>query len=702
MDTNIYDNIVNRLNSASPVQNELAPSSVSIEDPSKCYVADQIDDNAIDTIQTGEICTIETAKEYGIFGKNSVFNAVIPKSEKDKIDIYKTNVIDVNSDYSLCSVNDESAYKNCVLSTKNPWKSMNISREFCRLAEDITLPSILTYNASTQKIDKPDKIPLSLDTSVLCQERWYDWFIIPDWHFGNGYRPIGEGENKKCYKPCVLGKIPTKEMGGQLYDRCISKAYYEFGFYASNFNYLPIALIVLLGSTKEILLKYYDYYSLKLKEQIKGLTPDNDLFKSLRQDEETRKRIYEDIKGDMQYAIKELFEISFNIDNIIPPDAVVQNMTIGAISKDMVLNAYEIARKYYQLSTALDISTIKEFLKWKQDICDISGFDINSDRFAKQLLLLKKACNVCFDNTTTYSENMLYILNKKLEKDEVFKNPIKLELSSNDKYTSKSTTTVPEKTIGTKTQEEIEKDNAKKKKAMQTMARLVKSGFDINYDIIIKEIKKVQSDETLKDKEELKKQKINEVYQKFYDNNKSLLDPAQFSIQDKEDLGIFFELVLNEEEFKRILNMLGDDEKKQITKYQSVLNVELTGKIELNSVDTKVIDLYKKNLSDQSYHDEKVVPIDKAKYTLQIVMFIILCVILGIFLIVVLSLFWPYVAKILNRIIIGFTYYIYWLASVFSNEEFRPSHLDIDLTNIQKWFLETKISWNRKFFKVPT
>ena len=128
--------------------------------------------------------------------------------------------------------------------------------------------------------------------------------------------------------------------------------------------------------------------------------------------------------------------------------------------------------------------------------------------------------------------------------------------------------------------------------------------------------------------------------------------------------------------------------------------MELTGKIELKTIDTKVIDLYKKDLSEQSYHDEKVVPIDKAKYTLQIVMFIIICVILGVFLIVILSLFWPYVAKILNRILIGFTYYVYWLASAFSSEEFRPSHLDIDLIDIQKWFLEKKINWNRNYFRV--
>jgi hypothetical protein len=259
MDTNVYENIINRLNSAVPAIQNVENAPTTPEDPNKCYVADQIDDNTIDTIQTGEVCTIETAKQYGIFGKNSIFNGIIPSSEKTKIDVHKDNTDNENLDYALCSVKETNAYKNCVLTTKNPWKSINASKEFCRLPEDIILPSGLKYNPSTKYIDKPSKIPLSIDTSALCQERWYDWFTVPDWHFGNGYRSIGEGADKKCYKPCALGKVPTKELNGQLYNKCISKAFYEFGFYASNFNYLPIALIVLLGSNKESLLKYYDY-----------------------------------------------------------------------------------------------------------------------------------------------------------------------------------------------------------------------------------------------------------------------------------------------------------------------------------------------------------------------------------------------------------------------------------------------------------
>jgi hypothetical protein len=693
MDTNVYENIINRLNSAVPAVQNVENAPTTPEDPNKCYVADQIDDNTIDTIQTGEVCTIETAKQYGIFGKNSIFNGIIPSSEKTKIDVHKDNTDNENLDYALCSVKETNAYKNCVLTTKNPWKSINASKEFCRLPEDIILPSGLKYNPSTKYIDKPSKIPLSIDTSALCQERWYDWFTVPDWHFGNGYRSIGEGADKKCYKPCALGKVPTKELNGQLYNKCISKAFYEFGFYASNFNYLPIALIVLLGSNKESLLKYYDYYSLKLKEQIKGLTPDMDLFKSLHEDDTTRKRIYEEIKTDMKYAITNLFELSFNIDHIINPDAIVQNMSIDAISKDMVLNAYEIARKYYQLSTALDISTIKEYFIWKQELADISGFDITSERFAKQLLILKKACNVAFDNTSSYSQSMLYILNKKLEKEEVYKTPIIMDLTQNDKDISKTTTNVPEKTVTSKSQTEIEKEDANKKQAMETVARLFKEGYNINYDGIIQEIKKIKQDQTLKENE--KKDKITAIYQSFYDNNK-FTDPAKFSAQDKEDIRIFFELLMNEAEFNRISKMLNESDKKQVESYQKILNTELTNKIELNTIDSAQVDLYKADISNKGITDNST--INGLSYTFQIIIFIIGCIILGIILIAILSILWPFIAIILNEIIKGFIYLTYWIVNILGKGEFNPSKLDINLTETQINFLNSKIWYDKLSF----
>ena len=81
-----------------------------------------------------------------------------------------------------------------------------------------------------------------------------------------------------------------------------------------------------------------------------------------------------------------------------------------------------------------------------------------------------------------------------------------MDLSQNDKDLSKTTTNVPEKTIASKSQSEIEQDDAKKKQAMQTVARLFKEGYNINYDTTVQEIKKIKKDESLKEEEKKKAQ----------------------------------------------------------------------------------------------------------------------------------------------------------------------------------------------------
>ena len=65
----------------------------------------------------------------------------------------------------------------------------------CKINENIALPP-----DKLEKIDnilllkKPDSFTAvknlsnsSNDVNILCNERWYDWFTIPDYHNGNKY-----------------------------------------------------------------------------------------------------------------------------------------------------------------------------------------------------------------------------------------------------------------------------------------------------------------------------------------------------------------------------------------------------------------------------------------------------------------------------------------------------------------------------------
>lgn len=402
----------------------------STEDPEKCAISNTIDDYSTNKVRTGEVCTIETAKQYGIFGKNEYFNGLIPKAEK-------VNVLADNKEgagFALCSVSGNIAYQNCALSTNNPWKVLNKSREYCMLPLDVTLPDALKVNDTTKTIEKPMSIPCFKSLKDFCQERWYDWFSIPDYHFGNGYSIVEISSNEsKCIKPCEIGLMPYKEDGAT--DRCILRDKYEYGFYASSFHYLPVSLILLLGSTKETLLKKHEsVMSFTRSSNLENISVDFDLFNNIINDEETKNNIYDGIKTDLRYNIKQLFKVPFNETNIVPPYGSVQRISNKMMRRDRIIDAYEIAENLERMISSNDPETMKEYVEWKKSLADISGFGINDTKFYKQILILKRACNVAFDRTTQYSRDViLYTLNKDLDdkNDKPYK-PIKCELTDND------------------------------------------------------------------------------------------------------------------------------------------------------------------------------------------------------------------------------------------------------------------------------
>lgn len=400
------------------------------ENPKQCFINDVIDDYSTNTVMCGEVCTIETAKQYGIFGKNDYFNRLVPKTEN--IDVLQNN--NEKGGFSLCHVNDSIAYQNCVLSTKNPWKTINSTRDYCMLPLNVTLPEALILNNSTKKIDKPMPIPKFKNIGDFCQEKWYDWFSIPDYHFGNKYQLVEISSNEtKCVKPCDIGMMPYSTDGKS--DKCIMRDKFEYGFYANTFHYLPISIILLLGSTKQTLLKKQEsILSYVRTSNLENITTDFELSDNLMNDEETKTNIYNNIKADLRYYIGQLFRVPFNETNILPPSFSVQNISNRLMTRDRVIDAYEIAKNFYRLSTGTDTETLKLFGEWKKSLVDVCGFGINDTKFYKQLLILKKACNVAFDKTTSYSNDLIFnTLNKDVDdKSEKLYDKIEFKITKTD------------------------------------------------------------------------------------------------------------------------------------------------------------------------------------------------------------------------------------------------------------------------------
>lgn len=417
----IYNNVKN-------TSKDYVSNTVTTEEPNKCVISEQIDDYSIKNILSGEICTIDTAKEYGIFGKNVYFNNLVESGENiDTLIDNKTS----GSNYSLCSVDKNNAYQNCVLTTKNPWKTMNKTKEYCMLPLNITLPEELKFNEKTNLIEKPLKIPKFKSKGDFCQEKWYDWFSIPDYHFGNKYYLQESSNEYKCFKPCEIGTLP-KIVNGKS-DKCIIRDKFEYGYYSSTFYYLPVSLILLLGSTKDTLLKKHEEILTYTRNNFDNIITDYDIYTNIINDDKTKNNIYLDIKRDLRKYIEALFYIPFDETNVIPPSNSVQKLSNNILTKDRLKDAYHIAKTYYELSTSKEPEKLKQYIEWKKQLVDISGFGLNSSKFYKQLLILKKACNVCFDNKNSYSNKViLYTLNNNLEKNEKSYSAINFEISQSD------------------------------------------------------------------------------------------------------------------------------------------------------------------------------------------------------------------------------------------------------------------------------
>lgn len=91
----------------------------------------------------------------------------------------------------------------------------------------------------------------------FCEETWYDWFTVPDYHLGNKYDRV---KNEKdgtatCYSPCPSYSLPayaTDPVSGNtssMFDRtdklgtCVSRSSYFAGKYQTGSKYCPLTRI---------------------------------------------------------------------------------------------------------------------------------------------------------------------------------------------------------------------------------------------------------------------------------------------------------------------------------------------------------------------------------------------------------------------------------------------------------------------------
>ena len=94
-----------------------------------------------------------------------------------------------------------------------------------------------------------------------CDERWYDWFSVPNYHLGNGYVNPDLENPGICYNPCLSGSLPaflTDPIDGETLHfmdndenvgNCISRQDYFGGKYSEGSDYCPLSWIYIINST---------------------------------------------------------------------------------------------------------------------------------------------------------------------------------------------------------------------------------------------------------------------------------------------------------------------------------------------------------------------------------------------------------------------------------------------------------------------
>jgi hypothetical protein len=356
---------------------------------------------------------------------------------------------------NLCGVTNkiDEYYVNCVLYTSNPL--FTYKDGFCLVSPEINLPSQL------KKIEEKNEIIIKLDRRNLedeegnfkyekiqnnkyCEDRWYDWIIIPNYHLGNRILKDSGAYSKEdvkvCYDNCEEGMLPYINSSGKKF--CVPKEIAYEGIYENKLDYSTLALINLIGNNKYNLnLLYTNLYFYKINKKQTNYQINPDIYLS------------EHLSNYDNYIINEVFDKIKNIlhkivneNNIDIPDYSTEykNLTykhqnlkendlislLGMdkneiLSNDIILihTAY-ISYKIYDFINNIMINptylkTGQNFnlSKYDNDPFNINKvlFDYNNDknlfndkRYRQRLAnILYKAINISYNNKTDFSKNLI-------------------------------------------------------------------------------------------------------------------------------------------------------------------------------------------------------------------------------------------------------------------------------------------------------
>jgi hypothetical protein len=359
-------------------------------------------------------------------------------------------------------------YANCVLQSGSKWFTTSDTYDKCVVLNDIKLPKTIinknnSYYTNFSSKNKPGKsLYASNINKAYCENRWYDWIVTPNYYLGNTYfKDIGKYTTldiNRCYKPCDGDSMPYMTEKNEY--MCIPKKYYGNGIFSNKYMFSPIGLINLIGNFAATLkpemntLKNYnnDYnfilYKLILEYNLKT-NIDTNIYSVQNNTSNTVvnynnvfddfKDIYNELNDCINDNILKNFITSRNQDYYYSPNFNYKSFIFNENEPEMytlkglqannllidpiLIHTWVLANTFKPFPNDIDIS--KTDLKQKEEknysvhtnsstLYDILSLkfndeDPNINKYKAERLknIFYKAVNLCYDNKTDFSKNII-------------------------------------------------------------------------------------------------------------------------------------------------------------------------------------------------------------------------------------------------------------------------------------------------------
>jgi len=335
------------------------------------------------TVSAGEVCTIDRAQKLGIFDATNYF---VSGKGYDTVTTYN-QLKDENENriasIRLCYDDTDAAYPLCIEEHGPGFVRKSGVPNVCK-----TYACPPGFERSGDYCKKEPMLKdARIDKRSRCDERWYDWFVTPNYHLGNRY----SSSNDQCFTPCPPLHVPnfgTDPVDGATYGffpkeethKCVPRSLYFGGKYANGTDYCPLAWIFRMSATPEKVKQTINDKFDEVKKEYEGLTTA----------EFDKYRNADAINQDVRYVADSCGSL---LDNVNMPSGAMAYACNNLNDSTKLTQAYSICQALVKDDKGEEALTL----------------DADPARNEKKKAILKQACNAVFCNP---SNNAIDVINK--------------------------------------------------------------------------------------------------------------------------------------------------------------------------------------------------------------------------------------------------------------------------------------------------